>query len=167
MLAYGNAGTPLDLMVYVRLQLTKPQVGRGWMASRMIRDRRRQLGGGGFCYTFLSRPFFCPGADVIQQQPSLSIAPDLAISPSRRQARITKLGMTIDLHSIGLVAKSSVYELFNITLQRVCGTVLQTPGEYSLIGIIQAVQVGEGERERGRGGTLSFIKSFAYKAAGI
>ena len=44
------------------------------------------------------------------------------------------MGLTVDLHSLGLVAKSSVYELFNITLQRVAATILQTPGEYSVSG---------------------------------
>ena len=48
------------------------------------------------------------------------------------QTRIVRTGVTIDLHSLGLVAKSSVYELFNITLQRVAGTLLQSPDAYSV-----------------------------------
>ena len=65
------------------------------------------------------------------------------------------MGLTVDLHSLGLVAKSSVYELFNITLQRVAATILQTPGEYSVSGR----EGGGGRQRRGEwGGFVFFLR---------
>ena len=81
--------------------------------------------------------------------------PPLPASPLHIQARIVKVGLTVDLHSLGLVAKSSVYELFNITLQRVAATILQTPGEYSVSGR----EGGGGRQRRGEwGGFVFFLR---------
>ncbi len=51
--------------------------------------------------------------------------------------RGVNLGITIDLFSLGLVAKSSVYELFNVTLQRVVASMQQTPVDQTLSATIQ------------------------------
>jgi len=48
---------------------------------------------------------------------------------SKPPASGVRLGLTLDLAGMGLCAKSSVFELFNFTVQRVRASVLQTARE--------------------------------------
>ncbi len=56
----------------------------------------------------------------------------LRLQISKPATRGVKLGLTLDLASVGLCAKTSVYELLNFTLQNLRMSMLQTTRDLQL-----------------------------------
>lgn len=80
-----------------------------------------------------SRTFACTWTRMMPARPLQPTRPPAHTFHTCACAQITKppatgarLGLTLDLAGVGLCAKSSVYELFNFTVQRVRASMLRT-----------------------------------------
>jgi hypothetical protein len=73
--------------------------------------------------------------------PDQAVQVFLRLQISRPPSSGVRLGLTLDLAGIGLCAKSSMYELFNFTVQRLRASMLQTSRDLQVMAAINALQL--------------------------